>query len=125
MKIGFQSKPLPGLWTRGLPHSGLPTVWLTPEQVQKIGSLLNDPEGRNQALMQQRWEAQVGLTRLYATEKRDWSAIRSASLTVFNLQRQQLDATFDLQQKIDALLADSQWREVARAQRSHGWMGVQ
>ena len=98
---------------------------LTPEQVQKIGALLNDPEGRSRALMQQRWEAQAGLSRLYATEKRDWAAIRSASLAISDLQRQQLEAAIDLQQKIDALLTDSQRQELARAQRSYGWLGAQ
>ena len=98
---------------------------LTPEQVQKIGALLNDPEGRRRALMQQRWEAQAGLTRLYATEKRDWNAIRTASLAISDLQRQQLEAAIDLQQKIDALLTDSQRQELARAQRSYGWTGAQ
>lgn len=29
--------------------------------------------------MQQRWAVQVGLIRLYATEKRDWSAICAAN----------------------------------------------
>lgn len=100
-------------------------VDLTPEQVQKIALLLNDPDSRNRALMQQRWEAQANLTRFYGTEKRDWNAIRAASVTVFDLQRQQLDAAIDLQQKIDALLTDSQRQELARTQRSYGWMGAQ
>lgn len=95
---------------------------LTPEQVQKIGALLNDSEGRNRALLQQRWEAQAKLNRLYAAETREWNAIRAASAAMADLQRQQLDATVDLQQKIDALLSDSQRREMARAQRSYGWL---
>lgn len=98
---------------------------LTADQVQKIGALLNDPAGRQRALMQQRWEAQAGLTRLYATEKRDWNAIRTASAAVSDLRRQQLEAAIDLQQKIDALLTDSQRQELARAQRSYSWMGAQ
>lgn len=98
---------------------------LTPAQLQKIGALLSDPDGRNRNLMQQRWEAQAGLSRLYATEKRDWTAIRAASVAVSDLQRQQLEAAIDLQQKIDALLTDSQRQELARAQRSYGWMGAQ
>lgn len=94
---------------------------LTPEQVQKIAALLNAPEDRK--LLQQRWEAQAGLARLYAAEQRDWNAIRAAAMTVSNLQRQQLEAAIDLQQKMDALLTDQQRQAMARAQRSFGWMG--
>lgn len=96
---------------------------LTPEQTQKIGALLNAPENRN--VLQQRWEAQAGLARLYAAEKRDWNAIRAAAMAVSNLQRQQLEAALDMQQKVDALLTDSQRQAMARAQRSYGWMGAQ
>ncbi len=119
--------PMMGPGMAGGAYAMLPWILadLTPEQVQKIGALLNDPEGRQRAFMQQRWEAQASLNRLYATEKRDWNAIRAASVTVFNVQRQQLDTAIDLQQKIDALLTDSQRQELARAQRSLGWMGAQ
>lgn len=96
---------------------------LTPEQTQKIGALLNAPENRN--VLQQRWEAQAGLARLYAAEKRDWNAIRAAAMAVSNLQRQQLEAALDMQQKVDALLTDSQRQAMTRAQRSYGWMGAQ
>lgn len=100
---------------------------LTPEQVQKIGQLQNDPDGRMRSFMQQRWEVQASLSRLYAAEKPDWSAIRKANMDLLELQRQQLDVTLDQQQKMDALLTDSQRTEMARARRSvgFGWMGGQ
>lgn len=97
---------------------------LTPEQEQKISQLWRDSEERNLSLMQQRWEAQARLSGLYATEKRDWSAIRTASRSALDLQRQQLDAAIDLQQKIDGLLTDSQRQDMARAWHSYGWMGA-
>lgn len=90
---------------------------LTPEQVRTIGQLLDDPAGRARALMQQLWEAQAGLSRLYGADKRDWSAIRAASMAMLDLQRQQLDAALELQQKIDAVLTDSQRQAMARALR--------
>lgn len=96
---------------------------LTSEQVRKIGQLQSDSEERHRSLMQQRWEAQARLNRLYAAEKRDWSAILSASRALFDLQRQQLDAAIDVQQKIDGLLTDSQRQAMARAWRGYGWMG--
>jgi Spy/CpxP family protein refolding chaperone len=100
---------------------GLPD--LTPEQAEKIGTLQRDSAAANRNLVQQRWEAQAHLNRLYAAETRDWNAIRAASQTVFDLQRQQLDASIDMQQKIDALLTDRQRQEMTRAWRGHAWMG--
>lgn len=97
---------------------------LTPEQEQKISQLWRDSAERTLSLMQQRWEAQARLSGLYATEKRDWSAIRTASRSALDLQRQQLDAAIDLQQKIDGLLTDSQRQDMARAWHSYGWMGA-
>ena len=97
---------------------------LTPEQAGKIDQLQAELIRRNLGLMQQRREAQASLNRLYASEKRDWNAIRAASRTVFDLQRQQMEAAIDMQQKIDGLLTESQRRQVARAWRSHGWLGV-
>ena len=73
--------------------------------------------------MQQRQEAQARLNRLYAGEKRDWDAIRTAARTVFDLQRQQMEAAIDTRQKIDGLLTDSQRRQMAHFWRSHGWQG--
>jgi Spy/CpxP family protein refolding chaperone len=98
---------------------------LTPEQVQKIGQLQGDPQGRQQNLMQQRWESQAELSRLYAAEPRDWGVIRAAATAQLELQRRQLDATIELQQKLDALLTDSQRKEMAKARRSLGWAGTQ
>lgn len=103
-------------------HWQLPN--LTPEQEQKISQLWRDSAERNRSLMQQRREAQARLSGLYATEKRDWSAIRTASRTALDLQRQQLDAAIDLQQKIDGLLTDSQRQDMVRAWRGCGWMGA-
>ncbi|MBT9589990.1 MAG: hypothetical protein IV089_03625 [Thiobacillus sp.] len=97
---------------------------LTPEQEQKISQLWRDSAERNLSLMQQRWEAQVRLSGLYATEKRDWIAIRTASRSALDLQRQQLDAAIDLQQKVDGLLTDSQRQDMARAWHGYGWMGA-
>lgn len=98
---------------------------LTPEQVQKISALHNDAQSAPRALAQQLWAAQASLSRLYAADKRDWNAIRAAAKTVHDLQGKHIDAAIDLQQKIDALLTDSQRQAMARAQRSLGWTGAQ
>lgn len=95
---------------------------LTPEQATKIEPLQAELTWRNLGLMQQRREAQARLNQLYASEKRDWDAIRAAARTVFDLQRQQMEAALDMQQEIDGLLTDSQRRQVARAWRGHGWL---
>lgn len=113
----------------GMPGGGSAAMpWqlsnLTPEQEQKISQLQRDSAERNRSLMQQRWEAQARLSDLYATGKRDWSAIRSASRTALDLQRQQLDAALDIQQKIDGLLTDSQRQDMARPWHGYGWMGA-
>lgn len=121
MGMGF------GMRGRGGDYAMVPG-WLpdlTSEQAEKISQLQAELARRNLGLMQQRWEAQARLNRLYASEKRDWNAIRAATRTVFDLQRQQMDAALDMQQKIDGLLTDSQRQQLARAWRSHGWMGAQ
>jgi Spy/CpxP family protein refolding chaperone len=100
---------------------GLPD--LTPEQAEKVVALQRDSAAANRGLVQQRWEAQARLNRLYAAETRDWNAIRAASQTVFDLQRQQMEAAIDMQQNIDGLLTDRQREEMTRAWRSHAWMG--
>lgn len=97
---------------------------LTPEQEQKLIQLHSEPQNRQRALMQQVWASQASLSRLYAAEKRDWPAIRTAALALHDVQRQHIEAAIDLQQKTDALLTDSQRRELARAQRGLGWMGA-
>jgi Spy/CpxP family protein refolding chaperone len=97
---------------------------LTSDQAQKIGQLHSELAQRNIGTMQQRWEAQARLNSLYAAEKRDWSAIRAASRKLLELQGQQQDAAIDFQQKADALLTDSQRKEMAAgAGRGYGWMG--
>ncbi|HSG54893.1 MAG TPA: hypothetical protein VLA45_05520, partial [Paracoccaceae bacterium] len=98
---------------------------LTPDQAQKIGQLQQEALARNRSLAQQLWDVQDTLKRLHMNEKRDWDAIRAASQKLLELQRQQLDAAIDLQQKIDGVLTDSQRRDMARSWRGHGWMGVQ
>ena len=97
---------------------------LTSEQVQKIGQLQAESEARNRGLMQQGWEAQARLNELYTADKRDWNAIRTASRALFDLQRQQMDAVIDMQQKIDDLLTDSQRQQMARVWRGYGPMGA-
>ena len=97
---------------------------LTSEQVQKIGQLQTESEARNRSLMQQGWEAQARLNGLYTADKRDWNSIRTASRALFDLQRQQMDAMIDMQQKIDGLLTDSQRQEMARVWRGYGSMGA-
>ncbi len=110
----------------GRPYAMMP--WtppdLTSEQAQKIGQLQTESEARNRGLMQQGWEAQARLNGLYTADKRDWNAIRTASRTLFDLRRQQMEAMIDMQQKIDGLLTDSQRQEMARAWRGYGWMGA-
>jgi len=81
---------------------------LTSDQAQKIGQLQSDSVESNRGLMQQGWEAQARLNNLYTADKRDWNAIRAAARALFDLQRQQLDAAIDVQQKTDGLLTDTQ-----------------
>ncbi|MDP3421242.1 MAG: periplasmic heavy metal sensor [Thiobacillus sp.] len=104
---------------------GRPPSDLTSEQVQKIGQLQQEALARNRSLAQQLWAEQDALNRLHMSEKRDWDAIRAASQKLFDLQRQQLDAAIDMQQKIDGVLTDSQRRDMARSWRGQGWMGAQ
>lgn len=115
-----------GMGVAGGAYAMLPWLLtdLTPEQVQQIGALLSAPEGGSRDLLQQRWTAQASLARLYAADQRDWAAIRAASAAVADLQRRQMEAAIELQQRIDALLTDSQRRALARAQRSPGWLAA-
>lgn len=78
------------------------------EQARQIRKLQDEMFERNRKIMQQAWEAQARLNRLYSAEKRDWDAIRADARQLNDLQRQQLDAAIDLQQKIDALLNGAQ-----------------
>ncbi len=98
---------------------------LTSEQVQKIGQLQQEALARHRSLAQQLWAAQDTLNRLHMSEKRDWDAIRAASQKLFELQRQQLDAAIDLQQKIDGVLTDRQRRDMARSWRGYESTGEQ
>ena len=93
---------------------------LTSEQAQKIDQLQQEALARTRGLAQQLWAAHDTLNRLHMNEKRDWDAIRAASQKLFELQRQQLEAAIDLQQKIDGVLTDSQRRDMARSWRGHG-----
>lgn len=98
---------------------------LTSDQADKLGKLQLENAERNQTAMQQIWDAQIRLNELYAAPTRDWNAIRAGSKNLFDLQRQQLDGTIDLQQKIDAILTDSQRQELTRDWHRYGWMGAQ
>lgn len=114
----------------GMIGGGYPSVQgqirdLTPDQEQKLSRLQQEAMERNSGLAQQLWAAQDKLNLLQMNEKRDWNAIRAASQHLFDLQRQQLDANLDLQQKIDGLLTDNQRQDRARSWRGYGWMGSQ
>jgi Spy/CpxP family protein refolding chaperone len=102
---------------------GLPD--LTAGQTQKINELQGESAARNRSLMQQGWEIQSRLTTLYAADKRDWDAIRTATRSLLDLQRQQMDAAIDLQQKVDGVLTDSQRQEMARSWHGTGRWGRQ
>jgi Spy/CpxP family protein refolding chaperone len=113
-----------GMWGHGGDYATMLRLLpdLTPEQAEKIDPLQAELTRRNLDLMQQRREAQARLNQLYVGEERDWEVIRAAARTVFDLQRQQMEAAIDTQQKIDGLLTDSQRRQMAHAWRSHGWL---
>jgi len=98
---------------------------LSSEQSQKLSQLQQAALTRNSSLVQQIWPAQNKLNLLFMNEKRDWNAIRAASQTLFDLQRQQHEAAIDLQQQIDNVLTDSQRQEMARSWRGLGWMRSQ
>lgn len=95
---------------------------LSSEQSQQLSQLQQAAQTRNSSLAQQIWATHNKLNLLLMNEKRDWSAIRAASQTLFDLQRQQHDAAIDLQQKIDGVLTDSQRQEMARSWQGLGWM---
>lgn len=122
--MGQYGVGIPGMGA-GMMGFGMAPPDMTSEQVQKIGQLQQEALARNRSLAQQLWAAQDTLNRLYMSEKRDWDAIRVAAQKLFDLQRQQLDAAIDMQQKIDGLLTDSQRRDMARSWRGDGWMGPQ
>jgi len=95
---------------------------LSSEQSQKLSQLQQAAQTRNSSLAQQIWATHNKLNLLLMNEKRDWSAIRAASQTLFDLQRQQHDAAIDLQQKIDGVLTDSQRQDMVRSWQGLGWM---
>ncbi len=126
-----RSRGMMGRYGAGMPGMGAGMGFgmtppdLTSEQVQKIDQLQQEALARNRSLAQQLWAAQDTLNRLHMSEKRDWDAIRAASQKLFDLQRQQLDAAIDMQQKIDGLLTDSQRQDMARSWRGYESMSVQ
>jgi Spy/CpxP family protein refolding chaperone len=122
--MGQYGAGMPGMGA-GMMGFGTALPDLTPDQAQKIDQLQQEALARNRGLAQQLWAAQDTLNRLHMNEKRDWDAIRAASQKLFDLQRQQLDAAIDMQQKIDGVLTDSQRRDMARSWQGHGWMGAQ
>lgn len=93
---------------------------LSAEQEQKIGQLRKDADDRNRSLTQQSVALHASLNTLYASEKRDWNAIRETSLSLSDLQRQQMEIFIGMQQKMDELLTDSQRQELLRAGRGYG-----
>ncbi|HQS58758.1 MAG: hypothetical protein B7Y56_10740 [Gallionellales bacterium 35-53-114] len=95
---------------------------LTQEQAKKIGPLQSEAEKAQLNLRQQSRELQSRLDSLYASDKRDWNAIRAGVKALSDLQRQQMDAAIEMQQKMDGLLTDNQRQEVARAWHGQGWM---
>jgi Spy/CpxP family protein refolding chaperone len=120
----------PGMLNRSMMGSGYALAPVqppdfTPEQAQKFDALQREAEERNSRQAQQLWAAQDKLNRLQMSDKPDWSAIRSASQTLMDLQRQQLEASIDFQQKVDSLLTDSQRQDMARSWRDYGWMRAQ
>jgi Spy/CpxP family protein refolding chaperone len=81
-----------GVWGHGGDYAMMRRLLtdLTPEQIEKIDPLQAELTRRNLDLMQQRRAAQARLNQLYASEERDWDAIRAAPRTVFDLQRRQM-----------------------------------
>lgn len=122
--MGPYGSGMPGVGA-GMMGFGMTPPDLTSEQVRQIDQLQQEALARDRSLAQQLWAAQDTLNRLHMNEKRDWDAIRAASQKLFELQRQQLDAAIDLQQKIDGVLTDSQRRDMARSWRGDGWLGAQ
>lgn len=125
--MGSYGGAMPGM---GLGMPGYPMMpWylpnLTAEQSEKIGKLQTEQMDRNRTLMQQMWETRTHLNALYASDNRDWNAIRGATQKLFELQRQQHESAIEFHQKIDELLTDAQRQDMARSQRGYGWMGRQ
>lgn len=115
---------------RGLfrPHGGtfhgmdpfMAPAWppdLSEEQAAQILKLQDEKLERDRTLLRQEREARLRLDRLFAAEKRDWDAIRAEARKLSDLQRQQMDAGLEIQQKIDGLLTDAQRRQMNRSQR--------
>lgn len=117
MMSGACGGAVPGM-ALGMPGHGMMMPWfladLTPEQSEKISQLQVRQMSQNRLTMQQIWENQAQLARLYAADKRDWNAIREASQKIFELQRSMQDAAIETQRKIDALLTDAQRRQITQ-----------
>lgn len=96
---------------------------LTAEQAKQASKRQSEAEESSRKLAQQFLEAQAQMNSLYASEKRDWNAIRSAARTVTELQCQQIGTGLEIQQKIDSMLTDSQRQKIKQAWRGYGWQG--
>lgn len=96
---------------------------LTAEQAKKLAPLQSEAEKNNLDLLQQSRELQSRLSGLYASDKRDWNAIRETGKALLELQRKQMEATFEMQQKIDGLLTDNQRQEMIRSWRNDDYRG--
>jgi len=117
-----RAMPGMGLGMPGYPMMPGPLPDLTAEQSEKIGKLQLELAERNRILMQQVWDTQARLNTLYASDRRDWDAIRNDTQKLFDLQRRQHESAIEFHQKLDGLLTDAQRQEIARLQRGYGWM---
>lgn len=96
---------------------------MTVEQAKKLAPLQSEAEKSQLNSQQLRRDLQSHLSSLYASDKRDWNAIRETGITLSNLQRKQMDTSIEIQQKIDGLLSDNQRQEMMRSWRNNGWQG--
>lgn len=86
---------------------------LSDEQRRQARQLIQESASENRKLQQQHEDAHDRLQQLYASDQRDWTAIRAAVMELADLQARQLKAAIDLEEKIDGLQRDSQ-RKPAR-----------
>ena len=96
---------------------------LTTDQAKKLVPLQSENEKSQLNLQQQRRELLFRLNSLYENDKRDWNAIRETGKALSDLQRKQMDAVIEMQQKIDGLLSDNQRQAMMRSWRDFGRQG--
>ncbi len=93
------------------------------EQAKKIGPLQDEAEKAHLNIMQQRRKLMARMNDLYTGDKRDWNAIRESGKALLELQRKQMEAAIDMQQKIDGLLTENQRQEMVRTWRDDNYQG--